>query len=112
MPNTTLYFEAISRITLNHEKGATTSELVASDLRLECSGNLDKSQYIDGQGLPRKDALKPITNALVMGLILNMRMAAKKGWWKEGEHMQYVIDQLQRAFVQPSGDPRESTMEY
>lgn len=106
------HFAAIAKITLEHEKGSPTSVLKASDLRLEISGNLDRSMYIDGKGLPRKEALKPITNALVMGLITNMRMGAHKGWWKEGEHMRYVIDQLQRAFVHPGEVPGESTMEY
>jgi hypothetical protein len=112
MPKRTFHFAAISKITLEHEQGAPTSVLRAADLRLECSGNIDRSVYIDGKGLPRKEALKPITNALVMGLITNMRMGAAKGWWKEHEHMEYVINQLQRAFVQPSGESGESTMEY
>lgn len=106
------HFAAISKITLEHKKGEPTSALKYSDLRLEVSGNIDRSHYIDGTGLPRKDALKPITNALVMGLITNMRMGAKKGWWKEHEHMQYVIDQLNRAFVSQASDPGISTMEY
>ncbi len=106
------HFAAISKITLEHEKGAPTSVLKQSDLRLEVSGNLDRSMYIDGKGLPRKDALKPISNALVMGLITNIRMGAGKGWWKEGEHMQYVIDQLHRAFVHPHDELTDSTMEY
>ena len=112
MPKQQFHFAAIAKITLEHEKGASTSVLKASDLRLEVSGNLDKSVYIDGKGLPRKEALKPISNALLHGLIVNIRMGAAKGWMKEGEHMQYVIDQLQRAFVAPGGDPGESMMEY
>jgi len=112
MPKRTFHFAAISKITLDHEQGATTSVLRSTDLRLEVSGNLDRSVYIDGRGLPRKEALKPISNALVLGLIANMRNGAAKGWWKEHEHMEYVISQLQRAFVHPSGDPGESIMEY
>lgn len=106
------HFAVISKITLEHENGAPTSVLKHNDLRLEVSGNLDRSVYIDGKGLLRKEALKPISNALVIGLITNMRMGAAKGWWKEGEHMQYVIEQLHRAFVHPASEPGESTMEY
>lgn len=111
MPKSTYHFAVISKITLEHEKGATSSILRAADLRLEVSGNLDRSNYIDGKGLPRKEALMPISNALLHGLIVNMRMGAAKGWWKEHEHMEYVIKQLQRAFVTP-GETIESTMEY
>lgn len=106
------HFAAISKITLEHEKGAQTSVLRSTDLRLEISGNLDKSQYLDGKGLPRKDAMKPITNALIHGLIANMRMCAHKGWWKEGDHMKYVMEQLERAFVHVTEDPTEASMEY
>jgi hypothetical protein len=112
MPKTQVHFVVISKITLEHELGATTSQLRTCDIRLEVSNNLDRSRYIDGCGLPRKDALKPISNALLQGLIANMRHGAEKGWWKEGEHMQYVTDQLQRAFVHPGIDLTESTMEY
>ena len=112
MPNREFHFCAISKITLQHEQGAPTSVLKASDLRLEVSGNLDRSVYLDGKSLPRKDAMKPISNALGMGIITNIRMGAAKGWWKEHEHMQYVVDQLQRAFVAQAGEPHESTMEY
>jgi len=112
MPKREFHFAAISKITLSHEDGAASSILKSSDIRLEVSGNLDRSVYIDGKGLPRKEALKPISNALIMGLITNMRMGASKGWWKEHEHMEYVINQLQRAFVTPGNDPIESSMEY
>jgi hypothetical protein len=112
MPKREFHFCAISKMTLTHEQGAPTSVLKASDLRLEVSGNLDKSVYIDGRCLPRKEAMKPLTNALVMGIITNIRMSAAKGWWKEGEHMQYAIDQLHRAFVAQGEEPTESTMEY
>lgn len=112
MPKREYHFCAISKITLEHEQGAPLSTLKASDLRLEVSGNLDRSVYLDGKSLPRKEALKPISNALVMGIITNIKMGAQKGWWKDHEHMQYVIDQLQRGFVAQSTEPKESTMEY
>jgi hypothetical protein len=112
MPKQQFHFCAISKITVEHEKGAPNSVLKACDLRLEVSGNLDRSVYIDGKGLPRKEALKPITNALVHGIITNIRVGVNKGWWKEAEHMQYVIEQLQRAFVAQTSEPSIGTMEY
>ncbi len=112
MAKRTFHFAAISKITLEHEEGKPTSQLRSNDLRLEVSGNLDKSMYVDGRGLPRKDALKPISNALVLGLVTNIRLGGAKGWWKEGEHMHYVIDQLHRAFVEVGSDPFEGEMEY
>lgn len=112
MPKNKFHFAAISKITLEHEQGAPTSVLKSSDLRLEVSGNLDKSVYIDSNGLPRKYALKPITNALLSGIITNIRNGAAKGWWSEGEHMKYVVEQLHRMFVEPHDSIGEATMEY
>lgn len=111
MPKRTFHFCAISKITLEHESGSPTSLLKAADLRLEVSGNLDRMQYVDGRGLPRKDALKPISNTLLHGLMANIRYGHEKGWWKDHEHMQYVINELQRIFVAHS-KVGETTMEY
>lgn len=111
MPKHVVHFCAISKITLEHEQGAKNSQLKYCDLRLEVSGNLDRSQYIDGKGLPRKEGLKPITNALVLGLIANVRMGGDKGWWKEHEHMEFIISELQRGFVAQS-TPDIGKMEY
>jgi len=102
-------FTAISRLTIEHTQGAVNSQFKSCDLRLELSNNLNKDMYIRNE-LPTKEALKPITQALIHGLIVNMRMGAARGWWKEGEHMQYVIDELQRAFVMPGSDPFISEM--
>lgn len=111
MPKKTYHFTAISKITLEHHTGEPTSILKTCDLRLEVSGNLDRTQYIDGKGLPRKKALKPISNALAAGIAANIRMGHEKGWWKDHEHLQYVIDQLQRHFV-TNAEMGISTMEY
>lgn len=105
------HFAAISKITLTCEQGAQSSQLQSVDLRMEVSGNLDRDQYIDGKGLPRKDALKPTTQALLQGLIANVKIGGEKGWWKEGEHLEYVINELQRSFVAVT-NTSEATMEY
>lgn len=102
----------MSKITLGHLKGAAMPYLMSTDLRLEVSGNLDRSMYIDGKGLPRKEAMKPITAALVQGLLANIKQCHEKGWWKDHEHIRHIIDELQRGFVEPGTQMTESTMEY
>lgn len=111
MPKRTFHFCAISKITLEHESGSPSSLLKHSDLRLEVSGNLDRSHYIDGRGLPRKEAMKPISNALIHGILTNIKFGHEKGWWKDHEHIQYVINELQRGFV-VDAKTGETTMEY
>lgn len=112
MPRRTAHFCGISKITVEHEEGAPTSVLKAVDIRLEVSGNQDRSKFIDGKGLPRKEALKVITQTFVQGLIANVKHGHAKAWWKEGDHMRYIIEQLQKAFVATTEEPGESTMEY
>lgn len=104
------HFVTVCKTTYEHHTGMETSQVISNDLRLELSGNLDRSVYIDGKGLPRKDALKPISANLLLGLITNIRMGAEKGWWKESEHMQWVINHLQEAYV-TQASIGESTME-
>ncbi|GAO43770.1 hypothetical protein [Flavihumibacter petaseus] len=111
MPKQQFHFAAISKIILEHEEGTPTSILKSTDLRLEVSGNLDRSVYLDGRGMPRRDALKPITQALLSGLTLNIAMGHEKGWWKDHEHIQYIIEQLQRQFVAQK-ETGEGMMEY
>jgi hypothetical protein len=104
------HFTAISKMTLEFEKGSTKSTLKHADLRLETSENTDKSVYFDGRGLPRKAAMLPTTSALIQGLIVNVRLAQEKGWWKEAEHMQYILSELGRAFVNATDTLTEGTM--
>lgn len=110
--NTQFHFAAISKITMEHSAGIPSSVLRSTDLRLEVSGNLDKSRYLDDQGLPKEISLMPISIALITGLIVNVRMGAEKGWWKEGEHMEFVFSELKRVFVAQASTPHISSMEY
>jgi len=112
MKSKEFHFATISKITLTHEPGAPTSTLKSADLRLEVSGNLERSVYLDGRGIPRKEANKPMINSLVMGLITHMRFAAQKGWMTEAEVMQYATNAINKAFTTPGAEPFESTMEY
>lgn len=110
--NGEFHFAAIAKMTLRHKKGESTSTLVSADVRLEPGKGLDRNVYLDGRGLPRKEAMKPILNTLVMGLITHMRHSAEKGWMSEGEMMRYVINNLERAFVEVGPKTIEATMEY
>ena len=105
------YFTAISKIELEHESGDPKSTLKAVNLRLEVSNGLDRSIYLH-KGMLRKAGLKPLTQALLQGLFVNIKTGHAKGWWNEAEHMQYIIDELQRVFVSTSaGEPFEGKME-
>lgn len=85
---------------MSHEKGAPTSKHVATDFRLDISNNLDKEIYLDEEELPTKAGIKPLTQAFVQGLVGNIHMAHQKGYWDSAAHFRYIIDELQRGFVE------------
>jgi hypothetical protein len=91
-------FTGISKLTLVHEKGMTTSKHVATDFRLDVSPNLKQDLYLDESDLPTKEGVKPLTQAFVQGLVGNIHMAHNKGYWDSAAHLRYIIDELTRGF--------------
>lgn len=83
-----------------HEKGASTSRLVATDFRLDISENLDRRVYLDKEDLPTKAAIKPLTQAFIQGLVGNIHAAHEKGYWDSADHLRYIINELQRGFIE------------
>jgi hypothetical protein len=108
MPTQKFTFEVTSQMTLEYTHGATSSSLQDAFFNLRPLKPLDKSIYLDDKRMPRKKALKPITNTLVASLIAHVRASAIKGWMKEGDHMEYIMKQLQGIFVTP-GEMIEDT---
>lgn len=105
------YFVAISKAEFEQEDGAPNSKAVQADIRLELSPNLSKQNYHNPDGSPTKEAIKPTTIALTSGLVANIKYAAEKGWWNENEHIDYIIEQLQR-MRGAAGNSHITEMEY
>lgn len=83
-----------------HEKGAPTSRHIATDFRLDISKNLDSGVYLDAEQLPTKAGIKPLTQAFIQGLVGNIHMAHERGYWDSAAHLRYIIDELQRGFIE------------
>lgn len=90
-------FTATSRITLEHNQGDATSYHRTTQVRLDVSNNLDAKQYID-RGVPKKKGVKPLTEALIQGLVANIHAAHDKEYWDSAEHLRYIISKLERGF--------------
>lgn len=101
-------FTAISRMTLDHTPEALTSQLISTEVLLECSNNIDASQYSD-RGCPKKEGIKPLTMAFTQGLIANIHAAHEMGYWSSAEHLRHIIGELERGFIQV---PEVSMREY
>lgn len=93
------HFTGISKVVYDHDGQSPKSEHVLTDFRLEISNNLDHKVYLN-KGLPTKEAIKPLSQCFIQGLIGNIHKAHDKGWWDSAEHLRYVIDELERGFVQ------------
>jgi hypothetical protein len=79
-------FIGISELVLEHKPGEYKSTHVATNVRLELSKNLEKSQYLKND-LPTRDGVKPLTQAFIQGLVANIHSAHDKGWWDSAEHL-------------------------
>ncbi len=93
-------FTGVSRVTLAHEKGMTTSRHVATDFFLEVSDNQDKTMFLDKEEMPTKIGTKPLTQCFIQGLVGNIHHAHQKGFWDSAEHIRYIISELERGFAQ------------
>lgn len=92
-------FEAKVVLTLEHQKGMSTSKHVATDFNLYIIGDLDRKQYLDKYDLPTQVGSKTLSNVLIQGLVGNIHMAHEKGFSDSAEHLRWIISELERGFV-------------
>jgi hypothetical protein len=91
--------QASAKITAEHAPGAASSKHKCTDLYLEVSDNLDRSKYLDAEGLPTAEGSKADTQCLIQGLAANIHAAHQKGFRDSAEHFRYVLSELERAFI-------------
>jgi hypothetical protein len=90
-------FTGISKVIMTYEKGDTASTHIATKLRLDIPDNLSESIYLEDEGMPTKDGIKPLSITFIQGLVGSIHMADSKGWWKKEDHLQWVIEELKRS---------------
>lgn len=95
-----LKFESKCVLELEHTKGEKTTKHLSTKFNLYVSDNLDKSQYIDAEGVPTQVGTKVLTNNFVQGLIGNIHQAHDKGYWDSAGHLRYIIAELERGFIE------------
>lgn len=94
-----LEFEAHVVMRLDHKEGARP-RVIATDLHLGMNDILDRSMYMNEDGVPNEDGVKVFTNILVQGLVGNIHYAHQNGYIDSAKHLRYVIEQLERGFMQ------------
>ena len=93
-------FKSTSEITLELKPGSTKSKLLTTKFNLECSDNLDISNYVDKEGFVTADGSKVLSNVLIQGLIGNIHMSHQKGVRNDAEHLRWIISELERGFIE------------
>lgn len=97
-------FKGISVVRYKYDQGDKGSTHLDTKFNLEVislepSDNLDRSHYIDENGMPKATAIKPLTQCFVQGLIGNIHSAHQSGHWDSAEHLRYIIAELERGFI-------------
>ena len=92
-------FQAVATIELEYSKEQTKSKLVASQITIDVSANLNKRAYINEDGAPTADGAKAMTNTFIAGLTANIHHSQKYGYWNESDHIRFIIEELQKGFV-------------
>jgi hypothetical protein len=93
-------FRTISEVVFKHEGTEQGSAMQSVDLRLEVSENLDRARYLNEDDLPHKDGIKAASITLVAAINTNIYTAHHAKQWDSAEHLRWVIDTLQKMFVE------------
>ncbi len=89
----------ISKVVFTGEGDSTLCHVDSSTLALEVAGEIDARGFFDKDELPSQQALKPISNTLVMGLVTNIHFGAAKGFLSQDEHLEYIYDAIKTALA-------------
>jgi len=92
-------FEALVRLTMDHEEGQERSTHVATEFLLEPQEPLNRSVYLDEDELPNEQGSIVLSNVLVQGLVGNIHLAHNNGWRDSAEHLRWIISELEKGFV-------------
>jgi hypothetical protein len=102
-------FAAQIEMVVNYEEGDIMPTLMEATANLTTIKPSSIEQYYMHDGLPTADGSKVLTNLLVQGLLVNLKHAHANGYRDESEHMRYIIDQLQRGFVEANVETETTT---
>lgn len=91
-------FIVASKVTAEADYQKGTSKMVACDVQLfEPDGT---ANLRDDNGLVNKEGMKIQTQGLIQGLIANIHFAHQNNMWDSAEHLRYVIQYLEKGFIQ------------
>jgi len=87
-------------VRLSGTDGAKKATHLGSEFNLRVSEELDREKYFDPDGLPNAAGSKLLTVAFVQGVLGNIHFAHQSGFRDSAEHLRYVIEELEKGFVE------------
>lgn len=93
------------------EGESETASVQSSKLALEVYGNIDATSFFDADELPSSNAVKPISDTLVLGLVTNINYGTAKGYLNRDEHLEYIYAALKKALDAPNDGIHQTTMD-
>lgn len=99
MATKTFAFIATVLLEMTHTDNADHSTHRETQIMLQVSPNLKHSAYLNDDDLPTQAGCEALTMAFVQGLIANIKNAHTHNYWKDYEHIKYIIEELERGFV-------------
>lgn len=88
------------KLTLEHEPGWTTSKHKECKIQLNIPSNFDANQYFDKEGNLTANGAKSQTIVMLSGISANIHASHQAGVWDSAEHLRYIINELEKQFVQ------------
>jgi len=93
-------FMGIASIDLEFTPGCKTSKLIGVSIDFEGGQNTDMSFYKNEDDLPTAEGYKIMTQIFVQALNANIQLSHQLGYRDSAEHLQYILKELERSFIQ------------
>ncbi len=88
------YLDARCVLVLDYTEGEKTSKHVQTQINVDVSPNLERSNYLTEEDVPTEEGCKALTHCFVQGLVANIHHSHLHGYRDKEEHLSYIIAQL------------------
>ena len=99
MTSTQIHFTAIAQLVLDVNPITLKSTPVETNIRIDCSPELDESKYISEETVFTKEGSKIATMAFCQAIIGNIHIAHENGFRDSAEHLRYIIETITKGFA-------------
>jgi len=99
-------FTGLSRLTLESAENIKTY-IKSVEVQLVHNNADSQPTPFEIEGIPTIYGYKILSQTFIHGIIANIKGSHEAGYWNEVEHIKWVIDELGRAFANPTNPTQE-----